>query len=214
MAKTTKKKWSEAELIDVFGLNKIKFTQPLLTEWLDASTTLNSIEQIMFDKIINAALHSIEDWNEEDLKMKFIAFVIDLSNLGSNAIFNTYFEKNIDATVQGHYLKVKTDFMIAKGVLDMVKVPYFHFQEYKRDKDPNGDPLAQLIEAFLIAQEKNNNQKPLYGCYVIGRFWYFVVMHHTDYCVSQAYDCTKRPDLMDIIAILRKFKFILETRLL
>jgi hypothetical protein len=96
----------------------------------------------------------------------------------------------------------------------MVKVPYFHFQEYKKDKDPNGDPIAQLVEAFLIAQENNKNSKPMYGCYVIGRSWYFVVMEQKEYAVSSAYDCTDAQELHQIIAILRKFKEILETQLL
>jgi hypothetical protein len=67
---------------------------------------------------------------------------------------------------------------------------------------------------MLIAQAMNKNDKPIYGCTVIGKYWEFVLFRGRTYCVSQSYDCTKRPDLMDIISILRKFKFILETRLL
>ncbi len=215
MAKNNKTRiWSEAELVDTFGLIKTKLTAPLLIEWLDATTTLNEVETVIFNHINKEAIQWIEVWNEEDLKMNFIAFVIQLSHLNSHDTIRTFFEKTVEATVEGHYLKVKSDFMIAKGVLDMVKVPYFHFQEYKKDKDPNGDPNAQLIEAFLIAQEKNKNGKPMYGLYVIGRFWYFVVMEGKSYCVSKAYDSTDKEDLLQIIAILRKFRVILETVLM
>ena len=215
MAKNNKTRiWSEAELVDTFGLIKTKLTAPLLIEWLDATTTLNEVETVIFNHINREAIQWIEVWNEEDLKMNFIAFVIQLSHLNSHDTIRTFFEKTVEATVEGHYLKVKSDFMIAKGVLDMVKVPYFHFQEYKKDKDPNGDPNAQLIEAFLIAQEKNKNGKPMYGLYVIGRFWYFVVMEGKSYCVSKAYDSTDKEDLLQIIAILRKFRVILETVLM
>ncbi len=215
MAKNNKTRiWSEAELVDTFGLIKTKLTAPLLIEWLDATTTLNEVETVIFNHINREAIQWIEVWNEEDLKMNFIALVIQLSHLNSHDTIRTFFEKTVEATVEGHYLKVKSDFMIAKGVLDMVKVPYFHFQEYKKDKDPNGDPNAQLIEAFLIAQEKNKNGKPMYGLYVIGRFWYFVVMEGKSYCVSKAYDSTDKEDLLQIIAILRKFRVILETVLM
>ncbi len=217
MAKNNKTRiWSEAELIDSFSLTKIIGTKPkLLQEWLNTvSIELNEIEQFTFNKILNEVTINISAWNEEDLKMNFIAFVLDLANLKTNEKFRTYFEKTVEATVEGHYLKVKSDFMIAKGILDMVKIPYFHFQEYKKDKDPNGDPTAQLIEAFLIAQEKNKNAKPMYGLYVIGRFWYFVVMEGKSYCVSKAYDSTDKEDLLQIIAILRKFRVILETVLM
>ncbi len=97
-----------------------------------------------------------------------------MANLKSNKLFRTYYEKTVEATVEGIFLKTKTDFMIAKGILDLVKTPYFHFQavgvpKYKKEKDPNGDPTAQLLEAFLVAQEKNKNGKPLYGVCVVGR---------------------------------------------
>ena len=109
---------------------------------------------------------------------------------------------------------VKADFMIAKGVMDLVKVPYFHFQEYKKEKDPNGDPLAQLIEAFLIAQEKNKNGLPMYGVDIMGKEWSFVIMEGKNYCISRSFNSVDKKDLETIIAMLRKFKFILETRLM
>lgn len=205
--------WSEAELIDTFALKKIKRPTPLMTEWLNASTEFNEFEQFIIQRILNEAIENIEAWAEEDLKMNFIAFVIDLAGLKATTTIRTFYDKTISATVEGIFLKTKTDFMIAKGILDLAKNPYFHFQEYKRDKDPHGDPMAQLVEAFLIAQEINKNGKPLYGCCVVGRFWYFVIMEEKNYCVSMAYDCTDIKDLHQIIAILRKFEEILLTRL-
>ncbi len=38
-------------------------------------------------------------------------------------------------------------------------------------------------------------------------------MDGKDYCVSNSYEATDREDLLKIIAILRKFREILETRL-
>jgi hypothetical protein len=66
----------------------------------------------------------------------------------------------------------------------------------------------------LIAQEKNKNGKPMYGCTVVGKYWEFLILENRTYCVSRSYDCTDQEDLLQIIAILRKFKAILETRLL
>jgi hypothetical protein len=54
----------------------------------------------------------------------------------------------------------------------------------------------------------------MYGCTIIGKFWDFMVLEGTTYCFSKTYDCTEPDDLMQIIAILQKFKWILETRLL
>ena len=214
------KKWSEAEMVDTFGFTKTKINaklspkSKLLSEWLDTTTVLSNEDAKTVINLAKEALESIENWNEEDLKMNFIAFIIAISGLKSNEKFRSLYGKTIQATIEGHFLKTKTDFMIAKGVLDFAKVPYFHFQVYKKQKDPNGDPLAQLIAAFLIAQEKNKNGKPMYGAYIVGRFWFFVTMEGKDYCVSNAYNSTEEKSLIQIIAILRKFRVILETVLM
>jgi hypothetical protein len=137
-----------------------------------------------------------------------------LGNLNDDDKVVGYFDKTISATVEGIPLVVKSDFMLAMGVLDVFESPYFHFQEYKPRKNPSGDPMAQLLEAFLIAQVKNKNGKPLYGIEIIGKQWAFVIMEGKAYCISKAFDAVDRSDLLMIIAILRKFRHILETRLM
>ncbi|TAE36795.1 MAG: hypothetical protein EAZ70_10235 [Runella slithyformis] len=128
--------------------------------------------------------------------------------------FTSFFDKKLAAIIDNYSLSVNADFIIAKGVLDYMERPFFHFQEYKPSKNPTGDSMAQLLEAFLIGQAQNDDGKPLYGCEVVGKIWRFVTMEGRAYCVSKTYDCTDRDDLLQIIAILRKFREILETRLL
>lgn len=210
-------KFSEADLVDFFGLKKLvgNHKMPLMADWTQAETTLDVFESRLFERKLAKAQENIEWWHEEDLKMKFISFILDLAYLEEdNEDYISYFEKTLSATVNNTFLKVKTDFMLAKGVMNKPKKPYFHFQEYKKLKDPTGDPVAQLIEAFLIAQTLNQNGKPLYGCTVTGKLWDFFVMDGTTYCVSKSYDCTEREDLMKIIAMLRQFSIILKTTLL
>ncbi len=210
------KQYKEADLILTFNLNRIaEYQTALMQEWLDVDMPVfDVIEQAIFDKKLREAQNNIIGWSEEDLKMKFLTYIIELGYLVSGKNIVTYFDKTISATVEGKKLTVKSDFMIAKGLLDVFKTPYFHFQEYKPNKNPSGDSMAQLIEAFLIAQVKNKHSKPLYGIEVIGKQWTFVVMEGKDYCVSNTYEATDRDSLLKIIAILRKFKEILEKRLM
>ena len=186
-----------------------------MKEWFDVETpNFDTFEQTLFDRKLFEAQENLAGWSEEDLKMKFITHIVDLGHLvGGNGIV-TYFDKTISATVEGTKLKVKSDFMVAKGILDFFSHPYFHFQEYKPNKNPSGDSMAQLLEAFLIAQQKNKNNKPLYGIEVIGKHWTFVVMEGKEYCSSKSYDSLDKDDLLKIIAVLRKFKHILFTRLM
>jgi hypothetical protein len=214
--RTRAKEWSEGEMIEQFNLKRVHTPPtPLMQEWLNApAPEFTDIERGIFEKKLLEANDQIVGWSEEDLKMKFIAFIVDLGYLTSENGVVTFFDKQISAVVEGTRLTVKSDFMMAKGTLDFYRTPYFHFQEYKPNKQPHGDPMAQLLEAFLIAQVKNNNGKPLYGMEVIGKQWSFVVMEGKEYCVSQPFICTDRDDLMQIIAMFRLFKHIMKTRLM
>ena len=215
-ADNTMKNWREGDLIQTFKLNRIITEQtPLMVEWLDVQMPeLNIPEQYDFDRDLNKAQKYIAGWNEEDLKMKFISTILKLGHLMDDDVVIGYFDKIISATVEDIKLTVKSDFMLATGVLDVVTTPYFHFQEYKPYKNPSGDSMAQLLEAFLIAQASNKNDKPLYGVDIMGANWRFVIMEGKNYCISKSFDSVDKVDLLNIIAILRKFKFILETRLI
>jgi hypothetical protein len=210
------KNWQEGELIETFSLTKIKeYLPPLMKEWLEVDMpNLDMVEQANFDKALRKAIMGIEGWSEEDLKMKFLSDILDLGLLTEDDKAISYFDKIISATVEGIKLTVKSDFMLAKGIMNIHKEPYFHFQEYKPNKNPHGDSMAQLIEAFLIGQTKNTKPIPLYGVEIVGAIWRFVIMDGKEYCVSEAFESIKREDLLKIIAILRKFREILESRLL
>jgi hypothetical protein len=210
-----KKEWREGEMILTFGLTKVKRPHtPLMQEWLDVEPIiLEDWEAKTIEKLMEKA-DNIGTWSEEDLKMKFISPILALAGLTDDKGFVSFFDKKLAATVQGHPLVVKADFVVAKGLLDFMQRPFFHFQEYKPEKNPTGDPMAQLLEAFLIGQTQNDDGKPLYGCEVVGKNWVFVAIQDKTYCVSKAFDSTERNELLYIIAVLRKFRTILNTRLL
>ncbi len=210
------KKYDEAQLIKMFNLNRLAGNNehPLMNEWTSTATELLEWEKVLTETITKNLLYKIVGWNEEMLKMNFISPVLILGHLQETARYKTYYEATIEAVVDNYFLKTKADMMIATGILERAETPYFYFQEYKKVKDPKSDVTAQLLEAFLISQEKNKNGKPLYGCTVTCKMWEFVIMENRTYCISKSYDCTETDDLMQIIAILRKFKAILETRLL
>ena len=205
-------------MIATFNLRKIdNAITPLMKEWLTVDLPkFDIVEEGIFQKL-RAKSNKIATWKEEDYKMKFISQVLELGQVMEGEKFVSFFDKSFAAEVEGHKLSIKADFVIAKGVLDYLQKPYFHFQEYKPQKNPTGDPMAQILEAFLIAQvenKKEGSENALYGCEIVGANWRFISMEEKTYCVSKSYDCSDDEDLLKIIAILRKFKMILETRLL
>jgi hypothetical protein len=211
-----KKEWREGEMVLTFQLTKIDTTYtPLMREWMDVpAPTFTAMEQHNFDMAYLRGLKKIKTWSEEDLKMKFISHILELGLIMEDENFTTFFDKKLAAKVDNFDLSVKADFVVAKGFLDYMERPFFHFQEYKPQKNPTGDPMAQLLEAFLIGQTLNQDKKPLYGCEVIGSIWTFCTMESRSYCLSKQFDATDKNDLLQIISILRKFKEILELRLL
>lgn len=211
-----KTNYSEADLVDLFRLTRIaKYQTPEMARWLAVQPPpLDVVEQGIFDRILPFAMDNIDGWNEEALKMHFISQILPIARMLPNGRYGTFYEKTVSAVVDGIPLTTKTDFMVATGILDKPKKPYFHFQEYKPSKRPTGDSMAQLIEAMLIAQEINKNGKPIYGVEIVGKQWAFVVLKDSTYCISKTFISTDKDDLLAIIAILRHFVHILETELL
>jgi hypothetical protein len=212
------KNWKEVELLEMFDLNRINSYQTrLMKDWLDVQLPeLNSAEQYLFDAIYELALDNIEFWDKQNLKMKFIWAILYLGYMrdDSSKKLVSFFDKTISATVDKILLHIQSDYMFSKGILNIEKIPYYHFQVYKSRLNPMGEPMAELLEAFLIAQVKNQNGKPLYGVEIVGKHWTFVTMKGKEYCISNTYEATKKNDLLSIIAILRKFRTILYERLL
>ncbi len=90
--------------------------------------------------------------------------------------------------------------------------PYFFLQEFKKGKGEKSDPEAQMLMAMLIAQHKNNGNKPIYGGYLVGRNWYFTTLIGTNYCISRQFDATIQSELFQIAYILRHLKTMILSR--
>jgi hypothetical protein len=95
----------------------------------------------------------------------------------------------------------KVEFVIARGK-QRPKQPYFFLHEYKQERRRENDPLGQLLISMVAARQNNEKKTPLFGCFVIGRDWFFVVLEEQTYSVSLAFDATKNHELYQIVATL------------
>ena len=57
----------------------------------------------------------------------------------------------------------------------------------------------------LLSYTKQDFRLPVYGCYVVGRFHFFVVINGKEYAVSKAFDST---DFKDILQIFKMMRFV------
>jgi hypothetical protein len=203
--------WIEGLIIKTFGLTKILEGFPILDAWLNVSGELPAEETQRLEKWRLKLLKNAGTWNEETLKMKFIANIIELVDYDTDEYEGT-FDADMKGVVQGQKLAVVADYALAKATLDYMETPYFYFHEYKPRKRAK-DPIAQLLLAMLIAQSQTKRKYPLYGCAVFGELWFFMVLDDKTYSVSTGIVSTNKDDLQRILLILRKFKHILTTEL-
>jgi hypothetical protein len=196
------KDWTLVELDKTFRLDVLD-NSTVLEQWLTGQAKLSDFErQVLrsFQKILHIHVH---DWNETELAYNFIGPVMALANFNTKQ-FNFFAERAFKGTVDEIEMGGRPDGMIASGFREPEQ-PYFCFQEYKKEKDPEGDPAAQALAAMLVAQELNQHLFPMYGCYIKGEVWHFMMLQKRAYCISNGYVAT-RDDLFEIFRILKTLK--------
>ncbi|NJN35684.1 MAG: hypothetical protein HC817_16900 [Saprospiraceae bacterium] len=211
-AKLNKLDLLEPTLVRAFGLTRLYRNTPLLDEWLSATGELNDFDSTLLNEVQVKLIENADAWNEEELKMSFISIVILLARY-QNPI-RTYYDRDMSIKIGNNSLMCKADMLLSKGIGEMIETPYFFLHEYKREKKYSGDPIGQMLGGMLISQAKNNNSKPMYGCYVQGRFWFFSILVGTEYVISQPYNSVKIEEAQQVVMILRKMKEIIHTQLM
>jgi hypothetical protein len=201
------------QLDETFGLTPLPLNKmPVLKAWLNGKSDISELERGYLLILQEYLQEHVEDWNEQELAMHFIGPVFALIRFDYERKFNLFAGRFLKGTVEGTEMGGKPDGIIATGYRQPKK-PYFCFQEYKKDKEPEGDPQAQVLAAMLVAQELSEYRFPIYGCYVRGRLWFFTALQGKEYAVSDGYLST-REDIFDIVRILKVLKQMIIERVI
>jgi hypothetical protein len=201
--------WTLDKIDDAFNTKQV-WQMNALDELLAFEYTPNEMELWFLKELQSVYQLGGDDWNEVELENKFISPLIVLTKLNDER-YSYFLERELQVVIDNYDLSGKVDGMIATGYRNP-KSPFFCLKEYKRQTDPNGDPRGQAMIAMLAAQALNNNDNPVYGCYVIGRSWNFMVLVGKEYAISNVYTCTT-DELLDIFRILKGLKSIIEKKL-
>lgn len=189
------KTWTQIKLAQEFGLQRIAKCAAL-TEWLEQAKEIAITEiEKQFLAIIQSRTdvsRNIDLWSEKELEMKVIGPIISLvdydiidKNLGI-ILAKAFSGRDFGGIVGNYYLTGRPDGIIASGFATP-QMPYFCFHEYKKQESASDDPIGQVLAAMLVAYEQNEPKRPIYGAYVSGRNWYFLVLKDKNYCVSDFY---------------------------
>jgi hypothetical protein len=184
-----------------------------LTQWLSVDYTFTDFEQAFFEKIYKDAHVDASYWNEEELKIKMVGLLFSLADIEIPGKAKVFYERAIAAKVGNHHLAVICDCLVATSLpFNKPTHPYFFLQEFKKKRGEKNDPEGQLLTAMLIAQEQNQDGKPIYGGYLFGSVWNFATLSGNQYCASREFNATRRDDLLQIVYILRKLKELILAR--
>ncbi len=199
--------WTVEEIEQEFNLQADR-NYSLLQEWVTVSPSLSDNEMSLLGQLSQKLLRHVHDWNEEELKVYFIAFLLDFIDF-YQPHYRPFLERELSVEYEaGKKLWGIVDFFVASGK-QSPKEPFFFLHEYKKQADSSNDPLGQLLAEMVAAQTANTSAHPIYGAYIIGRHWYFVLLDGTIYAESLAYDATK-DEIMAIVAILRQTKILID----
>lgn len=196
--------WYDEDVEEAFGIQKLKAkNHEKLQEWLDVEQNENLDQRI---KVLQELLsENVDTWNEEELKMLFISPLLSEINFNNYPHYKVFLERKAEIKTETVEAQGKIEWMVAQG-RHRPKQPFFFLHEYKKEGGAKYNPLGQLLITMAYAQEQNEQKFPVYGIYIVGRLWFFVVLEDNSYATSRAYDATQDGDLKHIVVILNKVK--------
>ncbi|PWK24479.1 hypothetical protein LV89_02992 [Arcicella aurantiaca] len=212
MIKSNLRDWTLDTIEESFGLLQVR-SLPILDELLAHKHEADAYEQRYLGSLREDYLMlGGDDWNEVELENKLISPLIVFSGI-SNQKYSYFLERELGATINDIELSGRVDGMIASGFRNPKK-PYFCLSEYKRGTDPNGDPKGQALIAMLVAQHLNhdanrNDDRPIFGSYIIGRNWCFMALVGKEYAISTDFSCVD-DEIFDIFRIMKGLRVQIE----
>ena len=199
MKKVNFREWTLDKIDDAFGTIQI-VSNPTLDEWLSYEYVLSDYEQHFLTDLQEALLIGVDDWNEVELENKFISPLIIFAKFDTRKM-SYFMERELSATLGDYEISGKVDGMIATGFRSPKK-PYFCMSKYKRESDPTGNPRGQALIAMLAAQNLNDWGDIVFGCYITGKSWRFMVLENKTYAISKSYSADDE-EIADIFRIMK-----------
>jgi len=190
-----------------FGLISLR-THNALENWQKIAVTvdINELNKTVITQFQEILLDNVSSWNEIELIEYFIGPILSLVNFNTKK-FKIFSERKVQSVVEGVELYGEPDALIATGRW-RPELPYFCLNEYKRQEENKGDAAGQALAAMLVAQELTEHKFPIYGIYVVGKYWNFMVLQNKDYCISKTYNADDE-EIFDIFKMLKALKEII-----
>ncbi len=202
--------WEREEVELTFGIEQVD-TLPSLSEWISAQNEITESDKFLVQRLQNKLIKFYDLWNEDEIKSFFNIPLIEIVDFTAEdfVTYKTFTQRNlvgtlIDVNGKGIELNGRVELVVSKGK-QKPRQPYFFFNEYKPALRGKNDPLGQLLIAMLVGEELNHHKFPVYGVYVIGEDWRFVVLDGKQYAISKTLSAVE-DDIWQILRILSSLK--------
>jgi len=199
-------KWTIEEVEETFQVVLQKQHAPL-QDWMDSYPSPMDNERQRLQALQDKLIENVWDWNEEELKVYFIVPLLELIHFDHEQ-YKAFLSRELSMMVQHETVAGIVDFMVASGKRSP-KSPYFFIHEYKKEHDSSNDPLGQLMIEMVTAYTLNHDQRPVYGAYVMGRYWHFVVLDGMSYAVHTGLNAANE-ELLHIFGVLKNTNAIIQ----
>jgi hypothetical protein len=198
-------KWTIEEVEETFHVVQQR-KDDQLELWMTPVSAPSDTEKQQLQLLQEKLLDNVWNWNEEELKVYFIIPLLELIRFEETDC-KPFLSRELTMTVEDDTVSGIVDFMVASGRRSP-KRPYFFIHEYKKEHDSSNDPLGQLMIEMVAAQHLNADNHPVYGAYVMGRYWHFVVLNERSYAVHTGFNAADE-GLLDIFGVLQNSKKII-----
>jgi len=198
----------DSDLNSLVNIEK-NLDRTIFKAWFENVIQLEDDVEPMFTTLIEENEVLVESYSEEDLKINFLAPLLNKVHFKSfENKFRDFYELPLTFETDDFIFNGTVDFVVSSGLVTS-KTPYFFIQEFKRSEE-YGNPRPQLLAELISAVELNHWQT-IKGAYIIGAMWHFVILeklaeNQYQYFVSQNFDSMKINDLKAIYRNLLQIK--------
>ncbi len=200
---------SQIFMFDEFGLKQIK-SLPSMIYWKEIfrKEIIEKKEKIVLKCLQKVIGPNLRIWREIDWMQYNVGPILTLANFRTD-YFNIFSWRRIEANVDGWHLFGEPDAIIASNPYEP-RIPYLCLNEYKRSEETKGDSIGQVLAAMLVSQKLNDNKRPIYGIFLIGVNWHFIVLEGKEYCISGGFSVdSENGDIFRLFRMLKALKNIL-----
>ncbi len=198
-------KWTIEDVEETFHLELHQHHEHLKT-WMTSQLIPSEKEESQLTQLREKLLAHVWDWNEEELKVYFIIPLLNIINFEQEH-FQPFLARELSMTYNDEKVSGVVDFVVASGKRSP-KRPFFFIHEYKKEHDSSDDPLGQLMIAMVTAFKLNDDGHPVYGAYIMGRYWHFVVLEEQNYAVHTGLNATTE-EITTILNVLKNTKHLI-----